>query len=408
MGRPSAGVDRTAHRALIASVTGYAMDGFDLLILGFLLTPMAADLKLSAAQSGSLVTSTLTGAVAGGIVFGVLGDRYGRVRVLSWTILLFAFFTGMCALAQGYKDLIAYRSISGFGLGGEFGLGMTLVAETWPASMRARVSSYVAMGWQAGVLMAALLTPVLLPILGWRGMWAFGLLPAVVSFAIRRSVREPAIFLSRSSEAETATSFMLRPWMLLVRDARRIRTSVAMLILCSIQNFGYYGIIIWMPNHLSKNLGYSLTKSSMWTAATVVGMTTGIWIFGQLADRSGRKPTFLIYQAGAAASVMGYAQLSDGTMLLVGGAVMGIFINGMVGGYGTLLSELYPTEARASAQNILFNLGRAVGGLGPVVVGVLSVHHPFAVTASLLASLYIIAMATTYWLIPEKKGMSLE
>ncbi len=251
MGRPSGGVDRTAHRALIASVTGYAMDGFDLLFLGFLLTPMAADLKLSAAQSGSLVTSTLTGAVAGGIVFGVLGDRYGRVRVLSWTILLFAFFTGMCALAQGYKDLIAYRSISGFGLGGEFGLGMTLVAETWPASMRARVSSYVAMGWQAGVLMAALLTPVLLPILGWRGMWAFGLLPAVVSFAIRRSVREPAIFLSRSSEAETATLFMHRPWMLLVRDARRIRTSVAMLILCSIQNFGYYGIIIWMPNHLS-------------------------------------------------------------------------------------------------------------------------------------------------------------
>src|SRR6202012_5899766 len=148
-----------AARALIASVLGYAMDGFDLLILGFMLPVIAADLHLSSAQAGSLVTWTLIGAVAGGLIFGVLSDYFGRVRMLTWTILIFAVFTGLCALAQGYTDLLAYRTIAGIGLGGEFGIGMTLVAEAWPASQRARASSYVGLGWEAGGVAAAPITP---------------------------------------------------------------------------------------------------------------------------------------------------------------------------------------------------------------------------------------------------------
>ena len=121
--------DNTAMKALAASTIGYAMDGFDLLILGFMLRAISADLSLTPAQAGSLITWTLIGAVAGGILFGILADYYGRVRVLTWTILLFAVFTGLCAFAQGYWDLLVYRTIAGLGLGGEFGIGMALVAE---------------------------------------------------------------------------------------------------------------------------------------------------------------------------------------------------------------------------------------------------------------------------------------
>jgi Major Facilitator Superfamily len=122
------------RKALAASAIGYAMDGFDLLILGFMLQAISTDLHLTPPQAGSLVTWTLIGAVAGGILFGVLSDYYGRVRVLTWTILLFAAFTGLCAFAQSYWDLLIYRTIAGLGLGGEFGIGMTLVAEAWPAT----------------------------------------------------------------------------------------------------------------------------------------------------------------------------------------------------------------------------------------------------------------------------------
>ena len=130
-------VDSSARKALWGSAIGYAMDGFDLLILGFLLRPISAELKLTPAEGASLVTATLIGAVLGGFIFGILSDRLGRVRVLTWTIVLFAVFTGLCALAQGYWDLLAYRTIAGIGLGGEFGIGMALVAETWPAAKRA-------------------------------------------------------------------------------------------------------------------------------------------------------------------------------------------------------------------------------------------------------------------------------
>ncbi|WP_299451213.1 MFS transporter [uncultured Pigmentiphaga sp.] len=395
--------DDYARKAVIASTVGYALDGFDLLILGFILAAISADLGLSSTQAGSLVTWTLVGAVVGGIVFGWLSDKFGRVRVLNWTILLFAVFTGLCALAQGYWDLLAYRTIAGLGLGGEFGIGMALAAEACRPEQRARMSSYVGLGWQAGVLVAALVTPVLLPIVGWRGMFAIGVLPAVVAFVIRHFIGEPKIFVESQKTAVKENSFKL-----LVADGKTTRASLGVVILTSVQNFGYYGVMIWMPSYLSNQFGYSLTKSAGWTAITILGMAFGIWLFGQLADRVGRRPIFLLYQVGAVASVLVYSQLTSQYALLIGGAIMGMFVNGMLGGYGALISELYPTKARATAQNVLFNIGRAVGGFGPLAVGAVAAKYSFSSAIALLASIYVLDIIATLFLIPERKGAALE
>ena len=402
-GQPTA-VNSYSWKALCGSAVGYAMDGFDLLILGFMLTAISAELNLTPGQAGSLVTWTLIGAVFGGIVFGALSDRYGRIRVLTWTIVLFAVFTGLCAFATGYWDLLVYRTIAGIGLGGEFGIGMALAAEAWPARHRARVSSYVALGWQVGVLGAALLTPLLLPLIGWRGMFLVGVIPALVAWFIRHKIHEPEVFV-RKPAAPKASRF--EAFRLLVKDKATAKVSLGVIVLTSVQNFGYYGIMIWMPSFLSKQLGFSLTKSSMWTAVTIVGMMAGIWIFGQLADRIGRKPSFLLFQLGAVIMVLTYAQLSDPIAMLWAGAVLGMFVNGMMGGYGTVMSEAYPTEARATAQNVLFNIGRGVGGLGPVVVGAVAMGYGFQMAIALLAAIYVIDMIATALLIPELKGKEL-
>ena len=121
---------------------------------------------------------------------------------MTWTIVLFAVFTGLCAIAQGYWDLLIYRTIAGIGLGGEFGIGMALAIEAWPAKHRAKAASYVALGWQFGVLAAALLTPVLLPHIGWRGMFVVGIFPAFVAWYLRVRLHEPEIF----SQKQTALS----------------------------------------------------------------------------------------------------------------------------------------------------------------------------------------------------------
>ncbi|HDR1823639.1 MFS transporter [Pasteurella multocida] len=401
-------VNKDGWKALLGSAVGYAMDGFDLLILGFMLSAISADLALTPAQSGSLVTWTLIGAVAGGIIFGALSDKYGRVRVLTWTIVLFALFTGLCAFAQGYWDLLIYRTIAGIGLGGEFGIGMALAAEAWPARHRAKASSYVALGWQVGVLGAALLTPLLLPHIGWRGMFLVGIFPAFVAWYLRAKLHEPEIFVKKQTALERQKTSRLEPFRLLIKDKATAKISAGIVVLTSVQNFGYYGIMIWMPNFLSKQLGFSLTKSGVWTAVTICGMMFGIWLFGQLADRIGRKPSFLLFQFGAVISIFTYSQMSDPTYMLFAGAVLGMFVNGMMGGYGALMSEAYPTQARATAQNVLFNLGRAVGGFGPIVVGALVSTYSFQLAIAFLASIYIIDMIATIFLIPELKGKQLD
>ena len=389
-------------KALAGSLLGYAMDGFDLLILGFMLAAISADLTLTSTQAGSLVTLTLIGAVAGGLIFGPMSDHFGRIRVLTWTILIFAVFTGLCAFAQGYWDLVAYRILAGLGLGGEYGIGMSLAAEAWPASKRARVSSYVGLGWQTGVLLAAWVTPLLLPVIGWRGMFAVGLLPALVAFIVRRTLDEPEIFVKQHA-GKRENSFRL-----LVNDGRTLRTSVGIAVLCSVQNFGYYGLITWMPSYLATNLGLSLTKSGLWTSVTILGMVVGIWVFGQLADRVGRKPMFIAFQVGAVIMVMVYSRVIEPRLLLWAGAIMGIFVNGMIGGYGALISEAYPTAARATAQNVLWNIGRAVGGFGPVVIGGLATRYSFNTAIGLLATIYVCDIFATTLLIPELKGRRLE
>ena len=394
---------RARRNAIWGSAIGYGTDGFDLLILGFMLRPISADLGLSQAQGASLVTATLFGAVLGGFGFGWLSDRLGRVRVLAWTIVLFAVFTGLCALAQGYYDLLIYRTIAGVGLGGEFGIGMALVAEACPAAERARVSSYVGLGWQGGVLAAALLTPLLLPLVGWRGMFLLGIFPAVIAYVIRRTLHEPEVFLRERKARAPQSSFRL-----LVKDAETVKISIGMAILCSVQNFGYYGVMIWLPNYLSTRFGLALTQTAVWTTATIAGMAIGIFAFGQIADRVGRRTAFFIYMAGAAVMVLLYSRLSDPTALLLAGMVMGFFVNGMLGGYGALMSELYPTAARATAQNVLFNVGRAVGGLGPLLVGLVAAARGFEFAITLLALLYVIDLVTMWLLIPERRGAELE
>ncbi len=392
------------RKAVFASAIGYGLDGFDLLILSFAISGIITSFHISESKAGWLSTLTLLGAVTGGFVFGILSDKFGRVRMLTWTVVIFAVFTGLSAVAQGYTDLAVYRFVAGIGIGGEFGIGMTLAAEAVPATMRARATSWVGVGFQIGVLAAAFISAPVLGAFGWRGLFVIGIFPAFVAVIIRKRLHESPKFLEKQEESGPPSA--LSSLKMLVENKAIVKITIAMVILTSVQNFGYYGIISWLPRYLSDKQHLGVTKGSLWTAVTVLGMLLGILVFGQLADRIGRRPSFWIFLAGASVSVLGYSQLSSPTALLIGGFVMGIFANGMLGGYGALMAELYPTEARATAQNVLFNIGRGIGGFAPVVMAVIASTHGFSFALSLLPIIYIVAFFTMF-LIPERRGKEL-
>lgn len=405
-----AGTDEVPHsptggpRAVLAAAVGYALDGFDLLVLAFAMGGIIAEFGLSTQQAGSLTTVTLLGAMLGGFVFGALADRYGRVRALTWSIVLFSVFTGLAALSTGYADLALYRFLAGIGIGGEFGIGMTLAAESVRADRRARATSWVGIGFQVGVLAAALGSAPILTLWGWRGLFVVGTVPALVAVVLRLRTPEPERFVhDRARRTETARGESLR---LLVADGCTARLSLAMIVLTSVQNFGYFGIMTWLPNYLNTEFDLSVTGTALWTSVTVAGMMLGILVFGQVADRVGRRPAFRIFQIGAALSVLAYSTITMPGPALVGGFVVGMFANGMLGGYGALMAELYPTRARATAQNVLFNIGRAVGGFAPVAIAAVAQSHGFPFAIGMLSVIYVLAFATM-WLIPERAGADL-
>ena len=405
-----------------ASIIGYAMDGLDVLILSFAMAAIVSEFGLTLGEGGMIATYTLIGTVLGGYIFGIFADWWGRVLTFSLTIIIFSIFTGACAFADNAVHLDILRFLAGLGLGGEYGIGMTLVSETWPGAKRARATAGVAMGWQAGAVLAAILAAVVLPDYGWRGLFLVGVLPALLAAWARHGIKEPPMWVQRkemkkalqarkdagekltAEEEEQLTEAKKFPLAHLFADKKTTITTIALTIMTSVQNFGYYGIMVWLPMILLKEHGLTTKSMSGWMIVTVIGMIAGIFVFGWLCDRLGRKKPYLLFYVCAAAMVYIYVNLGTPIALLFGGAFLGFFCNGMMAGYGTLLSENYTTDARSTAQNFIFNTGRAVGGFAPVIIGTIAQTNGFNTAFVLLSAVYLAAAVNVLFFVKDTKG----
>ena len=386
-----------ARKALVAGGMGWLLDAFDVMLYALVLRSVSEELGLTPAQSGLMASLTLAASAVGGLIFGVIADRLGRTRALSLSILIYSIFTFACGLAQNVWQLGIFRVLLGIGMGGEWASGAVLVSETWPEKHRGKALGLMQSCWAIGYGLAAIVVALVLPRFGWRAVFFIGIIPALFTLWIRRSVKEPEMW-KRAKSTERAQG----------TRAFSMRVAIFLTAMNAATMFAYWGQGIWIPSYLSSpstqgGIGLSTETMAMFIIAMQVGMWLGYVTFGFVSDVVGRRPTYISYLLAAALLVWYYGFAREPWILLVLGPFVAFFGTGFFSGFGAVASEIFPTSIRATALGITYNSGRLLSALAPYVVGTTVQSRGYGAAFTYTAIAYMIA--AVLWLgIPETKG----
>lgn len=404
-------LDRNEKRTLAASFSGYAVDAFDYYTLP-LVTPILLTMwGMSKTEVGFIGTATLVASALGGWLAGILADRYGRVRILQLTILVFAIFTFACGLAQTPEQLLIARTLQGLGFGGEWAVGSVLIAEMIRPAYRGKavglVQSSWAVGWGAAVLVSMALFSFLPPEISWRVMFLLGLLPAVLIVFIRRSIRDPEIYVQ--TRAAIARGERSGNFLAIFKPGILGTTVLASLLFTGMQG-GYYAIGVWLPTFLKNERHLTVLGSGGYQFMFIAGAFLGYLCGAYLSDRLGRRLAFILFAIGAGTLVYAYTLLpiTDGLMLVLG-FPLGFFMSGIFSGAGAFLAELFPNELRGSGQGFCYNFGRGIGATFPALVGVLSdrMHMSLGTSIGVCAAVAYAMVVVVALCLPETRGRDL-
>ncbi|MGB7293142.1 MAG: MFS transporter [Thermodesulfobacteriota bacterium] len=404
-------------KAFIAAFLGWTLDAMDLLLFAFAVSSIAEVFSLSPSQVGTIFSVTLFSSAFGGAVFGIVSDYIGRVRALTYTILVYSLFTGLSAFSPTVWFLIVCRLFLGLGMGGEWASGEVLVAESWPKQHRGKVIGMVQSGWAVGYILAAILATLIIPSfdvnVGWRILFLVGITPAFLVFYIRRHLDEPEIWQKTADMrkegklGEKGQSFTLGQ--IFRRDL--IRYTITATVLTSLCMIAYWGLYFWIPQFLSRPVeegGVGLgPKGFAWIIPINVGAFVGCNTFGWISDRFGRRPVFVIYLLAMAVLVWFFGHARDLTTVLVLGPFIGFFGTGFYSGFGAIFSEIFPTRARGTAQGFCYNVGRGVSAIAPPLVGFIAGLYGYG-HALITVAVFAIAAAIVVMTLPETKGKQLE
>jgi MFS family permease len=344
------------------------------------------------AYGGYATSIFLIGWASGGLIFGVLGDRIGRARTMMWTILIYSLCTGLSALSQHFWDFALYRFITGFGVGGEFAVGVALIAEVMPPRARPYALSMLQALSAVGNISAALIgmyfghlvqTGTLRPDHGWRWMFVVGALPALLVVVIQKRLREP-----ESWKAAKASGARLGSYAALFSTPRWRKNTFIGLGLAFAGIVGLWGIVFFSidltrsvlskiyatqglsPSEVSGKATFGASVASMMLN---VGAFCGMYAFGVVTQRIGRRPTFAIFFVLAMISTAivfwTLGNLNDVYWMM---PMMGFCVLSLFAGYAIYFPELFPTNLRSTGTSFCYNVGRFVAAAGPALLGMLT------------------------------------
>jgi MFS family permease len=398
--------DRRARHAFIAASLGWMLDSFDVMLYALVLPSLMSALTIDASTAGRIQSFTLLSAAAGGLVFGVVADRFGRTRALMASVLIYSVFTAACGFATTAAQLAVFRICLGIGMGGEWASGAALVSETWPDRHRGKALAFMQSSWAIGYALATATSWFIQRVLGldWRVVFFVGVLPALFTWWIRRRVEEPAIWRRARTTGD-------RPSFYSAIRGPMLMTTAALTLMNSCTLFAYWGFNTWVPTYLSSGtslggIGLGTDTMSLLVYANQMGTWCGYVTFGYISDVIGRKRTYIGYLLFAAALVWAYTSTRNVWMLLALGPIASFFATGHFSGFGAVTAELYPTAVRATAQGFTYNIGRIASAAAPWLIGSLAKTHGFPAALSLSAVAFVLA-ALCWIVIPETKGQAI-
>jgi MFS family permease len=394
------------RRVFNACVGGWALDAMNVQLYSFVIPALIAIWGLTRGQAGVLGTAALLVSAVGGWFAGWFADRFGRVLTLQIAILWFAVFTFLSGLAQNYEQLFAARALLGFGFGGEWAAGAVLLGEVIRPEHRGKALGIMqagwALGWGAAAVLYAVFFSIFPPETAWRALFLVGILPALLVFYVRRYVQEPEVYLE--SKARLAAKGD-RPSLLEIFQPPLLKVTILGGLMGTGAQGGYFAVTTWLPTFLRTERKLSILDSAGYLVVLIVGSFLGYLAGGLLADRIGRRLTFLVFALGAGAVVLTYTMIPFGnSAMLVLGFPLGFFSSGVFSGMGTFFTEHFPTRVRGVGQGFTYNIGRAAGALFPTLVGVLSARMPLGEAIGLFAGVAYATMAVAAFLLPETKG----
>ncbi|MEU1558145.1 MFS transporter [Streptomyces scabiei] len=366
------------RRAFGGAFGGYALDSYDYFTLPLSMVALTAYFGLDNGQTGLFTTVTLVVSAIGGAAAGVLADRIGRVKALMITVVTYAVFTVACGFAPNYETLLVFRALQGLGFGGEWAVGAILVAEYASAKHRGRtlgaIQSSWAVGWGLAVIVYTTVFSLLDDDLAWRVMFWTGALPALLVIWVRRSVQDaPQAAAAREKSTEKG-SFAVIFRRGTAASPGLLRTTVFAVLLSTGVQGGYYTLATWVPTYLKTERGLSVVGTGGYLAFLISGAFIGYLTGGYLTDLLGRRRNIWLFAVLSALCILAYANIPSGagTLLLVLGFPLGFCMSAIFSGFGSYLSELYPSAVRGTGQGFTYNTGRAVGAVFPTTVGFLA------------------------------------
>ena len=402
-------------RVLAAAKIGWMLDAMDFMLYAMAVGELRVYFGFNDATAGMLGTATLMMSGIGGLVFGYVADRAGRTRALMATILIFSMASAGAATSQSVLQLLLWRTLLGLGMGGEWASGAVLVSETWPAAHRNKAVSIMQSGWALGYVTAALLAALILgnPNLGpnaWRLLFLAGVLPALVTLWIRRHIHEPP---SRV-RGEHAVGERVNPFRVILGPELLGRTVMVVLLGSAVQS-AYWGVFFWLPAFLARPIedggaGMGVVGSLGWIIPVQIGAYLGYLTFGFIADRFGRRRTFVAFMIAAAVLVPIYGQMARNPMtLLLLSPVLGYFGHGYFSMFGSFVAELFPAAVRATGQGTSYNLGRMAGAVAPFTIGAIAELPGVGIGLALAStSAFFLLAAGLIMFFPDRSGEELD